>query len=472
MSSAESTEFASRVAEQRGSGGFFAAARPVHISRAPGRLDLMGGNVDYTGGLVFQATIREATWAAVQLREDERIVFWNPQMKQEGWIDRVEFEFAALTDEAQTRQQIESSQAGWTAYVLGVFYLLRQKFPQQVQSGISVYLSSEVPLNKGVSSSAAVEVATMKAAAAAYGIDLHGVELAEMCQWVENVIAQSACGIMDQAASVLGDEGFVLPLLCQPCEARPLVKLPEGLRCWAIDSGVRHAVTGIEYEAARAAAFVGYRMICEREGLALALDASSRIPRFVERRWNGYISNIAPSVFRSRYEEELPRLVSGDEILSHDTTHPDPFTVIRPGVNYRVRACTRYAIEENQRIETFVELARVHDAGDSGNTFHLMGELMFQSHWSYTECGLGCEATDLLVELVRQECGLGKLYGAKITGGGGGGTVAVLGAEEGEAAFRRVVSRYAEARSFEPYVFEGSSMGADRFGIRVIGAEA
>jgi len=58
-----------------------------------------------------------------------------------------------------------------------------------------------------------------------------------------------------------------------------------------------------------------------------------------------------------------------------------------------------------------------------------MGDLMFQSHWSYSECGLGCEATDLLVALVREECGVGKLYGAKITGGGGGGTVAVLGAE-------------------------------------------
>ena len=69
---------------------------------------------------------------------------------------------------------------------------------------------------------------------------------------VENVIAESACGIMDQAASVLGDEHHVLPLLCQPCLLRPLVKLPAAVQCWAIDSGVRHAVTGIEYEAARA----------------------------------------------------------------------------------------------------------------------------------------------------------------------------------------------------------------------------
>jgi L-arabinokinase len=351
-----------------------------------------------------------------------------------------------------------------------VFYLLRNKYPQQVISGASVYLQSEVPLNKGVSSSAAVEVATMKAAAAAYGIAIEGIELAEMCQWVENVIAQSACGIMDQAASVLGDEGFVLPLLCQPCAPQPLVKLPRGLRWWAIDSGVRHAVTGIEYEAARAAAFVGYRMICDREQLPFALDSNGRISRFVEPRWNGYISNISPSVFRSRYEVDLPVLASGEEIQSLNVTHIDPFTVIRPEVNYRVRACARYAIEENQRIEMFVELARSPNPGVSA--LRLMGDLMFQSHWSYTECGLGCEATDFLVELVREECAYGKLYGAKVTGGGGGGTVAVLGSEDDDASFRRVVERYAEARQLQPYVFEGSSIGADRFGIRMLGAES
>jgi galactokinase len=467
------SSFESEVARLQNSQTFFCRTKPVYISRAPGRLDLMGGNVDYTGGLVFQATIREATWAAAQLRDDGRIIFWNPQMLQEGWLDRVEFEFSSLTDEESTRQQANRTPAArWTAYVLGVFYLLRSKYPQQAKSGASIYLQSEVPLNKGVSSSAAVEVATMKAAAAAYGMALEGIELAEMCQWVENVIAQSACGIMDQAASVLGDEGFVLPLLCQPCVPQPLVKLPTGLRCWAIDSGVRHAVTGVEYEAARAAAFVGYRMICDQEGLPFVLDDDSRIPRFVEPRWNGYISNISPSVFRSAYEADLPLLMAGEDIHSLSAAHVDPFTVIRPEVNYRVRACTRYAIEENQRIEMFVELARNPNAGTSTSAFRLMGDLMFQSHWSYTECGLGCEATDLLVELVREECPSGKLYGAKVTGGGGGGTVAVLGSEDGEASFHRVVEKYAEARKAQPYVFEGSSMGADRFGIRVLKAES
>lgn len=192
----------------------------------------MGGNVDYTGGLVFEATIREATCGAVQLREDQRIAFRNPQLAERSWRDRIEFDFDAMTSEDAVRRMVNANPAvRWTAYVLGVFYLLRLRYPGAVKTGANVYLYSDVPLNKGVSSSAAVEVAVMKPAARAYGIDLHGIDLAEACQWVENVIAESACGIMDQAAVVLGDQGYVLPRLCQPCQPRPLVRLPEGLRC-------------------------------------------------------------------------------------------------------------------------------------------------------------------------------------------------------------------------------------------------
>jgi galactokinase len=462
-------DFESTVSDLRGEGQFFAAERPIFINRAPGRLDLMGGNVDYTGGVVFQSTIREATWAAAQPRSDEDIVFWNPQMKEEGWRERVAFPLGALTSEGAVRQLVSvDPQVIWTSYVLGAFYLLRSRYSDKVTHGASVYIQSNVPLNKGVSSSAAVEVAVMKAAAACYGIELDGIKLAEACQWVENVIAGSACGIMDQAASVLGDEGHVLPLLCQPCLPRKLVKLPAGLACWAVDSGVRHAVTGIEYEATRAAAFVGYRMICEWEDSPITLDARSAIPRYTDPKWHGYLSNLTPSLFCSKYELRLPELLTGDEILAQGAVHPDPFTVIRPGVTYSVRSCVRYAVEENQRIQLFIDLARGAHQEPSVAVFREMGELMYQSHWSYTETGLGCEATDQLVDLVRKHGGEDLLFGAKVTGGGAGGTVAVLGSTHGADAFKNAVAEFARLRSFEPYVFQGSSIGADAFGIRVL----
>ena len=96
----------------------------------------MGGNVDYTGGLVFQATIREATWAAAQLRNDGLIIFWNPQMRDHGWSNRVEFELQALSDEVAVRTLVNRSpEVRWTAYLLGVFYLLRLRYPERVTRG-------------------------------------------------------------------------------------------------------------------------------------------------------------------------------------------------------------------------------------------------------------------------------------------------------------------------------------------------
>ncbi len=467
------TAFVTTVRGLRGAQKLFTDAAPIYISRAPGRLDVMGGNVDYTGGLVCEATIREATWAAAQRRTDQTILVVNPQVDALGWAQRVETANSQLSDAAKTRKFVNSDpRMRWTAYVLGVFHLLQNLWPEQTTSGMTIYLESDVPLNKGVSSSAAVEVATMKAAAAAYGIPLRGIELAEACQWVENVIAESACGIMDQATSVLGTEGNLLPLLCQPCHLEDPVGLPEELALWAIDSGVKHAVTGIEYEAARAAAFVGYRMICEAESLSITFEESGKIPRYVDPLWNGYLSNLSPSLFRSRYERSLPKRISGHDLLKEDKLHPDPFTQIREEASYPVRGCTRYAIEEQQRIVSFVELLRGLDQRPREAGFLLLGELMLQSHWSYTECGLGCEATDLLVELVREEIAPGQLYGAKISGGGAGGTVVVLGARDAFHRFQRVVTRYAELRKQDPYVFVGSSRGADEFGVLAVEANS
>ena len=392
-------------------------------------------------------------------------------MEASGWQSQIEVSLDALLNEAELRIYVNSSPSiRWTAYVLGVFHLLLKRWPRQANRGLTLYLHSEVPLNKGVSSSAAVEVATMKSALAAYGISLDGIELAEACQWVENVIAESACGIMDQAASVLGKDGHILPLLCQPCQLFTPVKLPEELQLWAIDSGVKHAVTGIEYEAARAAGFIGYSRICALEELAIRKDESATIPRFIDERWNGYLCNISASLFRSRYEQELPETILGDVLLATNYVHPDPFTTIRPGVEYRVRACTRYAIEEQHRIELFVELMRGLATSPSERAFSLLGDLMFQSHWSYSECGLGAQETDRIIDFVRDELGPGQLYGAKITGGGAGGTVAVLGARGAKPHFDRVVERYAQELGAKPYVFEGSSQGADEFGVFTVEA--
>ena len=93
-----------------------------------------------------------------------------------------------------------------------------------------------------------------------------------------------------------------------------------------------------------------------------------------------------------------------------------------------------------------------------------LGELMYQSHASYSACGLGCEGTDLLVDLVRQAGPAKGLFGAKITGGGSGGTVAVLGRRGAGGAIQAIAEEYERQTGYRPYIFSGSSPGAAAFG--------
>jgi L-arabinokinase len=97
-----------------------------------------------------------------------------------------------------------------------------------------------------------------------------------------------------------------------------------------------------------------------------------------------------------------------------------------------------------------------------------MGQLMAAAHNSYSACGLGCAATDLLVNLVRESGPATGLYGAKITGGGSGGAVAILGRADADDAVTAIADRYGEITGRETYVFRGSSPGAYSMAVQQI----
>ena len=428
------------------------------VGRAPGRLDLMGGSAAFAGGLVVETTILEGVWVTLALREDRQIVIVNPQARNWDWGARAEFDLNDLTDDQRVRELVkEHPGMGWTAHILGAFFLLKEWFPELIVQGANIYIKSDAPVDAGVGSSAALEVAVMKTAACAFGIDLSGVDLAGACQWVETIIAESACGGVDQVTSVLGEERMLLPVLCQPCLPQSPIRLPDDLRLWAVVLGP--ASHGIQRESAHAAAYMAYKLICDWEGIAVEMDEASQISRWTDQRWNGYLANVTPSLFRSNYERRLPESLTGDEYLREGQIHVDPFTTVRPELRYRIRANARFVVEESQRARLFVGLM----GASSG--FEEMGELMYQSHYGYSECGLGCEAADYLVSLVCEEGAASGLFGAKITGNGGGGVVVVLGRSDAEFVFHRVLQRYAGFLGRRPQVLEGSSMGADRFGV-------
>ncbi|ADV84384.1 galactokinase family protein [Terriglobus saanensis] len=462
--SSEDASFECEVIATVAAQEFFVPGKSIWVARAPGRLDVMGGNVDYTGGMVLQSLLREAVWVAVQTRSDQTLRILNPGALQFGWVPRLEFRMVDLRDPESLRMLCEQ-QAGsrWGCYVLGAIYFLMSSYGCGKGGGIDLFIASDLPPNKGVSSSAALEIATLKAVSAAWGVSLHGVTLATAGQWVENIVAGAACGIMDQAAIVCGEENRLLPLLCQPCQIFPLIALPPGIRIWGIDSMESRSTASVGYEKARAAAFMGYKLICRRMGIEVTPDPGSKIPRWTDSRWNGYLSQLAPSQFRDRFERWLPESLSGREFLDCAGEHVDPFTRIDPAEQYPVRAAVRYATEENLRVQMLFALLAT-PWSEPCNSLRLAGELLLQSHFAYTECGLGSDACD---ELVARALDAG-LPGAKMTGGGAGGVVAVLGRVEDRHVVETIAREYAAQHGADPHLFEGSSAGADSFGVRTV----
>ncbi|MCM3872467.1 MAG: hypothetical protein ND895_17420 [Pyrinomonadaceae bacterium] len=440
------------------------------VSRAPGRLDVMGGIADYSGSLVLELPIAEATFVALQ-RDDTRRL--RVVSLTEGETADLSFEMP-LADLERDGEPIEYDEARkyfkrgstpqWAAYVAGVFLVLTRELGARFNDGVRLLIWSRVPEGKGVSSSAALEVGTMSAATAAFNLEIAPRELALLCQRAENLVVGAPCGVMDQMTSACGEENQLLALLCQPAELLGTILLPADLAVWGLDSGVRHSVGGGDYGSVRVGAFMGYRIIAELSGLRAEQSGDSVLIN--DQRWGGYLANLAPAEFEQRFANSLPESVLGEEFISHYGGTTDTVTSIEPGRNYAVRAPTAHAVNESARVQKFAELLRSHS--ERSDKPEALGELMYQSHASYSACGLGSPGTDMLVELVRA-AGVGRgLYGAKITGGGSGGTVAVLGRRDAAAAVAEVARRFAEKTGHQPYIFSGSSPGSAAFGHLVV----
>jgi len=425
----------------------FEPGASVVVSRAPGRLDVMGGIADYSGSLVLQRPIAEATWAAVQ--PIERPVLDILSIGRPPCIVPIEtLAPAGQPVSYEVARQLFSGDTHWASYVAGVFLVLAREYEGTPLSGARVVIESNVPEGKGVSSSAAIETATMQAASAAFGIKIDALDIALLCQRAENLVAGAPCGVMDQMTCVFGERDQLLALLCQPADVQPSVPVPADIEFWGLDSGERHAVGGSDYGAVRTGAFMGLRILNEH----------ARVPL-------DYLANIAPVEFERELAPLLPEEISGDDFLVRYGGTTDTVTEVNPGCRYRVRAPAGHPVYERQRAESFRQLLRA--APDEERRVHL-GSLMYESHDSYAQCGLGSSGTDRLVELVRSEGPAAGLYGARITGGGSGGTVAVIGRKDAAAAIARVADAYERATGYRPHVFSGSSPGVKAFGVQSI----
>jgi galactokinase len=349
--------------------------------RAPGRLDLLGGVADYSGALVLEMPTRQGTEVTLSPDGDSFVV--GPAAFSPGELERL----AGLDDTAVRREL--SPHPRWTHYVAGVALVLLRRGVIDPPRG-RIEITSDLPASVGVASSAALEVATARALGAG---TTEPLRLAALCQEAENHVVGAPCGIMDQVAVALGTPGSVLPILCRPASVADMVALPEGLELVGWPTGAAHDISGAPYGRARAAAFMGKRMVERAAGSTWSWV--SQLPRATAAA--------------------LPEVLDGETFIAEWGDTDDDVTQVRPGEAYPVRAATLFGIDEHVRGVAALE-ALANDEPD------LLGQLMAASHCGYDAMGLGHPAATAVVEEALARPGV---FGARSSGGGCGGTVVV-----------------------------------------------
>lgn len=399
---------------------YFGQNETLTQATSPGRLDIMGGIADYSGSLVLQKPIQEKATVTIGIRNYNQLHIKSLDVIEhnEVYIDLNELP----NEYSEAKLYLKNIEGGdWAAYIVGCYLVLSNEKKLKL-GGLDILVKSDVPVGKGVSSSAAIEVATLKAICDLFNIKLNDTELPKFAQMAENLIVGAPCGLMDQLASYFGENAKLLPIICQPDKLNDLIEIPENLYFVGIDSGVKHAVSGASYSEVRTAAFMGYSIIAQKEGInkkeLKTLDISS-LP------FNGFLSNISPSVFESNYSRILNSMY-GKDFISDFEHITDSLSSIKSDTFYNIKACTQHPVYENFRVSSFQQLIKVLNENNYQSILPLMGELMFQSHESYNKCGLGNEMTDKIVEMARKKGKESGIYGAKITGGGSGGTVCLM----------------------------------------------
>jgi galactokinase len=420
----------------------------------------MGGIADYSGSLVLQLPIIEATFAAVQLSSDRsvKLVTLNANvLKKSHYFEMPLDDFTVNNkvidyDSAQKYFQNNPS-TQWSAYVAGVFLVLMKEKGIHFKQGLNILIYSRVPEGKGVASSAALEVAAFNSIIKAYNISISDRKSALLCQKIENHIIGAPCGVMDQMTAVFGKKNHLLALLCQPAQMKPFIKIPEEISFWGIDSGIKHSVSGQEYTSVRAGTFMGKQIISH-------LIKQHKINHHVFRQ-NSYLADITPSLFEHYFANDLPEKMKGSEFIQKYQKTDDVVTELNPKFTYRISTPTAHPIYENFRVNNFAELLKKPMTDEN---LTRLGELMYQSHQSYSACGLGSTGTDRLVELSR-EFGPGTgVFGAKITGGGSGGTVVILSKTGTKISIQKIAEKYSRETGYHPTIFSGSSIGSREFG--------
>lgn len=344
-------------------------ADPAYIVRAPGRVNLIGEHTDYNDGFVLPLAIDRAMWIAMRPRTDLHVVLFS-----------VDFDEAV----SFALDSFDHSRAEWAEYVKAIAWVLQDAGHDL--RGWDGVLASDVPIGAGLSSSAAIELATARAFSLTSGIGWQPAQMARLAQRAENQWVGVSCGIMDQMISASGLAGHALLIDCRSLETES-VPLPPGTAVVVLDTVTRRGLVDSSYNERRA----------QCEEAARFFDVPALRDVSVER-----------------FEAESGAM--------------DPL----------IRQRARHIITENDRT---LRAAAAMKAGDAVT----LGQLMNASHASLRDdYEVSSHELNVMVECAQAQAGC---YGARMTGAGFGGCAVALVNAGAAQNFAAAVAREYRART-------------------------
>lgn len=351
-------------------------AKPRWVVRAPGRVNLIGEHTDYNDGYVLPMAINHAIWIALRPREDDQVHIHSLDLEQ---------------DSVFRLGHLEKSE-GWAEYLKGVAWALQEGgYSLRGWDGI---ITGDVPRGAGLSSSAAVELATARAFACTSGFDWDAKLMARLSQKAENQWVGVHCGIMDQMASAASQAGHALFMDCRTLDIRH-APLPQGVAVAVLDTSTRRGLVGSAYNERREQCEAGARFF----GVKALRDVS----------------------------------VAELEARQHEIQ------------DEAVRKRARHIITENQRV---LDAMDAMHAGDVAT----LGQLFNASHVSLRDdFEVSSTALDQIVESAQTQSAC---YGARMTGAGFGGcAVALVRADAVEAFTQAVSAEYKQRSGLEAAIY-------------------
>lgn len=341
------------------------------IVRSPGRINLIGEHTDYNNGYVMPAAIDKAAYMVITPRTDDIIQLHSIDLKDSFTLRISEVE--------------EAAGIHWYAYVLGVVSELQKK--GYTPRGFELAFTADIPIGAGLSSSAALECATIFGLNQLWNLQLDRFFMVQLAQKAENNFVGVQCGIMDQFASMFGKKGQVTQLDCRSLEYQYFPFHAPGIKIVLLDTQVKHSLASSEYNTRRQECETGVAVI----------------------------------------QQKYP------EVKSLRDANMDMVNELLSGRNDKVYNRCKYVVEEKLRVEAAsIDL--------QNNNLEAFGKRMYQTHEGLSkEYEVSCEELDFLVEAARKEPAI---LGARMMGGGFGGCVITLMKENEIDA---VVARISEA---------------------------